>query len=372
MKNSLLAWLVLGMANALAALTVALDAPVVNAAAGSTLVFTGTLTNTDGTAQVFLNDFQLSAPSGLALQANTFFANVPGILLPGESYSGPIFSATLAAGAMPADYTGTITVIGGTDIFATGALATAGVTVLSPSVTIVATTKDAYEFGPVSGAFTITRTGGTGVALGVPFSIGGVAVNGTSCTTITSPVVIAAGASSANVAVIPIPDNIAEGDRTLILTLTPTPTLNIGASATATVTIHDKPADQWRLDNFGASANTPLASDTASWANDGVANLIKYGLNISPLVPDASALPQPTMLNGYLTLSFVPNPAATDVTIVVEGCDDVATWSTANVDLVTVANPNPPTLLTYRYHYPANAVTRGYLRLQVIRLLQEP
>jgi hypothetical protein len=362
------AWILLGMAHAIAALTIVLDAPVVNAAAGTTLVFTGTLTNTDPTTQVFLNDFQFTAPVGLALQPNTFFANVPGILSPGQSYSGPIFSVMLDAGASPVDYNGTITVIGGTDIFGTSILATASVTVLSPSVTIAVATPDAYEFGPVSGAFTVTRTGGTGISLTVAFSIGGTAVNGSSCTSIAPSVAIPSGASSANVEIVPIPDDIAEGDRTVILTLTPSGPYAIGANAAATVTIHDKPADQWRLSNFGAEANTPPAGDTASWAQDGIANLIKYGLNIAPTVSDAWELPQPTMVNGYLTLSFVPNPNAIDVAFTVEGCTDLATWSASNVDMVTLENPLPSTRQTFRYHYPAGTVGTAFLRLKVNRL----
>lgn len=359
--------LFVAMADARAALTFSLDTPVVNSATGNTLVFTGTLTNTDSVAQVFLNDFALSAPADLTLQPNTFFANVPGILLPGESYSGPIFSVTLGAGATSGDYACTAEVDGGADIFTTGQPAIAGFTVLSPVITIAASVPDASEFGPVSGAFTVSRTGGTDIPLPVSFTIGGSAVNGSSCTTIASPSVIAAGSTSGNVAVVPIPDNIAEGDRTVLLTLTASTDYNLGAATAATVTIHDKPADQWRLQNFGAAANTAPASDTASWAKDGVANLTKYGLGMDPTVSNVSSLPQPVIVDGYLTLSFVPNPAALDLAYTVEGSSNVTLWNTTDVEAITLPGSNLPNLLTYRYRIPVDSVPAAFLRLRIDR-----
>ena len=127
MKNlaaSILTCFAVATMSARAALTVSLDAPIVNAAAGNVLVFNGTFTNTDPSGKVFLNDLQVSAPAVLTLQPNVFFENVPGILLPGETYTGPIFSVALGAAAMPNDYNATLTVSGGANISATGTLAT--------------------------------------------------------------------------------------------------------------------------------------------------------------------------------------------------------------------------------------------------------
>ena len=362
--------LVVGMADARAALDFLLSPAAVNAAAGATITFTGTLTNTDAVAKIFLNDLtvSVSVPAGLTLRRNTFFANVPGILLPGESYTGPIFSVTLGTGSSPTDYTATVTVSGGADVLASGALAATAFTVLSPAVTVSATVPEASEFGPVSGAITVSRTGATMIPLNVDFTIGGSAVNGTACAAIAPSLTLAAGVSSANIAVTPIPNNVAEGDRTVLLTLAISPGYNPGAGIAGTVTIHDKPADRWRLQNFGAAANTPAASDTASWAQDGVANVVKYGLGIDPTVGDVLELPQPTMVSGYLTLSFVPNPNATDVQFSVEGCPDLTAWSVANVEAVTLSNPIPPTRLTYRYRVPFGLTGAAFLRLKMDRI----
>jgi hypothetical protein len=92
------------------------------------MTFNGSLTNT-GSTNVYLNDIQfvLTPPGLTALNADTnaFFANVPGILLPGQAYTDAVFGITLGAVAPPGVYNGTVTILGGTSIFATSNLASA-------------------------------------------------------------------------------------------------------------------------------------------------------------------------------------------------------------------------------------------------------
>ena len=145
----------------------------------------------------------------------------------------------------------------------------------------------------------------------------------------------------------------------VFLKLAPSGTGNIGANATATVTIHDLPADQWRLQNFGAAANSPAANDTGDWVDDGIMNLLEDGLNLEPKVSDAPALPQATLADGYLTLSFVPNPTATDLHYVEEGSTDPIVWSTNDVENVPSENTVQPTRQTFRYHYSGGTIGGG-------------
>jgi hypothetical protein len=92
---------------------------------GGTVTFEGILENT-GAFDVFLNDINLAftPPAGTYLtnDPNFFFANVPGVLLPGESYTGPIFHLLIAPGTPPADYSGVVSILGGDDEFALDAL----------------------------------------------------------------------------------------------------------------------------------------------------------------------------------------------------------------------------------------------------------
>jgi hypothetical protein len=91
------------------------------------VIFTGTLINTCLTDNLFLNDIQFDlideADDYLAADTNAFFANVPGILLPGENYSDVVFGITVAQATPPGQYFGIVTIQGGTNIFAATDLA---------------------------------------------------------------------------------------------------------------------------------------------------------------------------------------------------------------------------------------------------------
>lgn len=105
---------------------------------GKEVAFTGTLTNTSTTDKVFLNDIRATlagaSTSQVVLKSNAFFANVPGILLPGETYDGPLFRVRLNVGAPAANYTATIAIDGGATIFAIGELASSAITLLAKPV----------------------------------------------------------------------------------------------------------------------------------------------------------------------------------------------------------------------------------------------
>jgi hypothetical protein len=114
-------------------------------ARSNAVVFTGTLSNTSLTGDVFLNDIQITIPSELTAQSNAFFVNVPGILSPGQTYTDIVFAVGINSNAPVGNYSGTVTIQGGADIFATGNLASQ-----SFQVSASATLFDAWrvlEFG---------------------------------------------------------------------------------------------------------------------------------------------------------------------------------------------------------------------------------
>jgi hypothetical protein len=84
--------------------------------------FTGTLINASVTDDLFLNDIRFDfideAAGYLAADTNAFFANVPGILLPFETYSDVVFGITINPATPPGQYFGFVTIQGGTNIFA--------------------------------------------------------------------------------------------------------------------------------------------------------------------------------------------------------------------------------------------------------------
>lgn len=92
-------------------------------APGTTLTFAATLLNT-GVTELFLNsdNFSLTG-AGLTLDDTPFFTNVPSSLASGAFFTGPIFDVVLAPTALPGNYTGTFTVLGGASSTASDTLA---------------------------------------------------------------------------------------------------------------------------------------------------------------------------------------------------------------------------------------------------------
>jgi len=108
-----------------------------------------------------------------------------------------------------------------------------------PTVTVAAADLLAAESGTDPGSFMVSRTGSTATPLTVRYSLGGTAQNGSDYQTLSGSVTIAAGATSANVIVLPIDDRRIEIAELVILTLSADDAYNIGLLNTATVTILD-------------------------------------------------------------------------------------------------------------------------------------
>ncbi len=91
------------------------------------VVFIANLTNGCQTNNLYLNDIRMcftnAATNYLAADTNAFFANVPGILVTGGVYTGVVFGVPVSLTAPPDNYTGVVTFVGGTNIFATNTLA---------------------------------------------------------------------------------------------------------------------------------------------------------------------------------------------------------------------------------------------------------
>ena len=107
-----------------------------------------------------------------------------------------------------------------------------------PEVSIAATDADAAEPSN-NGIFTVTRTGDTTDALTVNYAIAGTAINGTDFNSLTGTVTIAAGDADAIINIIPIDDNVVEGDEAVELTLVNDAAYTVGTADADRVTIAD-------------------------------------------------------------------------------------------------------------------------------------
>ena len=83
----------------------------------------------------------------------------------------------------------------------------------------------------------------------------------------------------------------------------------------------------WRQTNFGTTANTGEAANTADPDGDGQSNLLEYALGTNPKA--AGALPVTVARSGsVLTLTF-SHIGDSSLVYMIEASDTLASWSTA-------------------------------------------
>lgn len=123
----------------------------------------------------------------------------------------------------------------------------------------------------------------------------------------------------------------------------------------------------WREQHFGSDATNPdIAGDNANPTGDGVVNLMKYALGLDPMVSGITSSgvtvgPDPA---GYLKMSVIKNPAATDLSLAVEVTGDLNTSSSWNPAGATI-DLNTPTLLQAHDNTPISAASSRFIRLKV-------
>lgn len=90
------------------------------------------------------------------------------------------------------------------------------------------------------------------------------------------------------------------------------------------------PAETWRKDHFGSTANEGDAADMANPSKDGIPNLMKYAVGADPA---QTSTPPPITVQDhsgerYLSITFSRNPEAIDLTYEVEAADSpVGPWT---------------------------------------------
>ena len=247
----------------------------------------------------------------------------------------------------------------------------------APNIQVNATSPDAYEQGPSPGVFTFSQSGSG--ATTVNYNITGSASNGSRYTIPGSPITIPAGESSVAVDVNPVPNNVSDGNQTVIVTLAANPYYRVGNCSCAMITIHDKPADQWKSAQFGTSANNAaMSADLAVNNPAGIKNVMAYALGLNPFNATVNQLPALGIASisgtSYATLNFTWNTASTDAVLTVQGSSDLTHWSTISsctggvwspAGNVAVSGSAPEMSVTVRDIIPMRGSASRYLRLQV-------
>src|SRR6185369_13337049 len=142
------------------------------------------------------------------------------------------------------------------------------------TVTVAATDPLAGEpgTGHSTGTFTFTRTGFTGGALTVNFTVGGTATSGGDYTSIGSNVSFAAGSSTAVKTVSVLDDTLVESNETVVVTLAAGTGYVIGSPSNATVTIQDDDAT-----TITVTATDPLAGEPGTGHSTGTFTFTRTG-----------------------------------------------------------------------------------------------
>jgi hypothetical protein len=135
-----------------------------------------------------------------------------------------------------------------------------------------------------------------------------------------------------------------------------------------TITVTQTPWGQWLANNFNAAqlSDPAISGDTATPNGDGTPNLLKYASGLSPWSEVALPITSDVeTIDGsrYLRLSVARNPAASDVSYIVEATNDLAagTWSSAN----TTVEVNTSSTLVVRDNTPVSSAGNRFIRLKV-------
>ena len=137
------------------------------------------------------------------------------------------------------------------------------------------------------------------------------------------------------------------------------------SAATATSINAATPNQAWRYQYFGTTADTGNAADGANPSGDGLSNLLKYALGLSPLVASTNPETEDTS-TGYLRLTVPKNPNATDLTFNVQVTGDLTdpnSWTTTG----TTVQTNTSTQLQVSDNTLVTGAPHRFLRLQVTR-----
>jgi hypothetical protein len=130
--------------------------------------------------------------------------------------------------------------------------------------------------------------------------------------------------------------------------------------------------EAWRERNFTAAQlnNWSVSGDAANPSGDGIPNLMKYALGLTPNKTASSGLPVlgQVSVSGktYLTLTFTDQAALTDIAYTVQVSSDLQTWQSGTSYAVRTDNGTTNTAV-FRDLTAIGDTPRHFMRLSVTR-----
>ena len=188
--------------------------------------------------------------------------------------------------------------------------------VLAPRVTVLASQPNASENGPVSGEFTLTRSGSLDAALSVNLQLTGTAVNGSDYAFVSPQATFLPGNRSLTIQINPYVDTETELGEVVDLAVLGGPGYELGSNTTARVTIEDL-APQIAIETLEPTAvKSDLTPGLILVSRSGVLDRsVLVRLNISGTASPTDYQGVPTFINlaaGQATalITVTPRPTA--------------------------------------------------------------
>lgn len=120
------------------------------------------------------------------------------------------------------------------------------------------------------------------------------------------------------------------------------------------------PQQTWRQTNFGTTANSGTAADTADPDGDGVVNTLEYALGLNPNSAASATLPTGAIESGNFVFRFTRPTSTTDLTYTVQTSTNLLNWSTASTSIES-STANTQTLIATL----VPSLTKQFVRLSV-------
>lgn len=242
---------------------------------------------------------------------------------------------------------------------------------VAPPVELLASAAQVGEWSTNLARFTVVLPSGTNhPALTVNYSVGGTAVPGQDYAALPGSVTLPPGVLSTNLYVVPLGNTLNSDTATVSLNLLASTNYALTNLSAATVTLADRPLNIWLRANFTPTqlTNPAVSGDAATPANDGVPNLVKYALGLTPLTAAAPPL-NPSLSSGQVQFTWTQSLAATDVALGLAWSPDLLVWSPAtNRWTTTLLNLNRTNESFSLQPSLTNTNPAGFLRFYANRL----
>jgi len=163
------------------------------------------------------------------------------------------------------------------------------------------------------------------------------------------------------------------GTRTVAISLASSASYLAGTLNNASLIINDTPINTWKVFYFGPNAGNPsVAGDSVNPSGDGMPNLLKYALGLSPLLKVTNSVMTCGIdANGYFALTYTrPDPPPTDIDYQVVTSSNLVAWCTNGTCVQAgpiLLNPNGTATVTTETIMPVTNRQQQFLNLRVSR-----